>query len=138
MLAADIVRLTAGRRSRLECNSLGELTLKGLPDPVKTVEVLWEPLGRADTGIGVPLPGRLGIRRASGVVGREADIASLLDAFKRVAGGEGREVYLISGEAGLGKTTLVAETARVAFDDGACVLFGHCEEDLATPVSALR
>ena len=55
------------------------------------------------------------------------------DAFKRVAGGEGREVFLISGEAGLGKTTLVAETARAAFDDGACVLFGHCEEDLATP-----
>ncbi len=33
----------------------------------------------------------------------------------------------------MGKTTLVAEAARAAFDDGACVLFGHCEEDLATP-----
>ena len=55
------------------------------------------------------------------------------DAFKRVAAGEGREVLLVSGEAGLGKTTLVAETARAAFDGGACVLFGHCEEDLATP-----
>ena len=42
-------------------------------------------------------------------------------------------MLLISGEAGLGKTTLVAEAARVAFDTGACVLFGHCEEDLATP-----
>ncbi len=40
---------------------------------------------------------------------------------------------LVSGEAGLGKTTLVAEAARTAFDGGACVLFGHCEEDLATP-----
>ena len=40
---------------------------------------------------------------------------------------------LISGEAGLGKTTLVAEAARVAFEGGACVLLGHCEEDLATP-----
>ena len=39
VLAADIVRLTAGRRSRHECRSLGELTLKGLPDPVETVEV---------------------------------------------------------------------------------------------------
>ena len=27
----------------------------------------------------------------------------------------------------------MAEAARAAFDDGACVLFGHCEEDLATP-----
>ena len=58
---------------------------------------------------------------------------SLTNAAKRVARGEGREVLLISGEAGLGRTTLVAEAARAAFDDGACVLFGHCEEDLATP-----
>ena len=50
-----------------------------------------------------------------------------------MAAGQGREVLLISGEAGLGKTTLVAEATRAAFDDGACVLFGHCEEDLATP-----
>ena len=42
-------------------------------------------------------------------------------------------MLLVSGEAGLGKTTLVAEAARSAFDNGACVLFGHCEEDLATP-----
>ena len=42
-------------------------------------------------------------------------------------------MFLVSGEAGLGKTTLVAATARAAFDGGACVLFGHCEEDLATP-----
>jgi len=27
----------------------------------------------------------------------------------------------------------VAEAARSVFDAGACVLFGHCEEDLATP-----
>ena len=58
---------------------------------------------------------------------------TLTDATKRVAAGAGREVLLVSGEAGLGKTTLVAEAARAAFDTGACVLFGHCEEDLATP-----
>jgi hypothetical protein len=43
-LAADVVRAMAGRRNRHECRSLGELTLKGLSDPVETVEVLWEPL----------------------------------------------------------------------------------------------
>ena len=58
---------------------------------------------------------------------------TMTNATKRVAEGEGREVLLVSGEAGLGKTTLVAEAARAAFDTGACVLFGHCEEDLATP-----
>ena len=131
--AADVVRAMAGRRSRHECRSVGELTLKGLPDPVETVEVLWEPLGGADTGTSIPLPGRLAVRPAVGVVGRESETQSLTDAVKRVAGGKGQEVLLISGEAGLGKTTLVAEAARAAFDQGACVLFGHCEEDLATP-----
>jgi class 3 adenylate cyclase len=133
VLAADIVRLMAGRRSRHECRSVGKLTLKGLPEPVETVEVRWEPLGMTDCGPVVPLPGRLGVRPAVGVVGRDAEVAAILDALKRVAGSEGREVVLVSGEAGLGKTTLVAEAARVAFDGGACVLFGHCEEGLATP-----
>jgi len=81
----------------------------------------------------LPLPGRLAVRPSVGVIGRGAEIQAIADAYKRVAGGAGREVLLVSGEAGLGKTTLVAEAARVAFDEGACVLFGHCEEDLATP-----
>ena len=65
--------------------------------------------------------------------GATTELTVVLDAFKRVAAGGGREVLLVTGEAGLGKTTLLAEAARVAFDEGACVLFGHCEEDLATP-----
>jgi tetratricopeptide (TPR) repeat protein len=133
VLATDIVRGMAGRRSRHECRSLGELTLKGLPDPVETVEVVWEPLGGAEAGETIPLPARLAVRPAVGVVGRESEMTTIADAIKRVAAGGGREVLLLSGEAGLGKTTLVAEAARLAFANGACVLFGHCEEDLATP-----
>jgi class 3 adenylate cyclase/tetratricopeptide (TPR) repeat protein len=133
VLATDVLRGMAGRRNRHECRSLGELTLKGLPDPVEAVEVLWEPLGGADAGTSVPLPGRLAVRPAVGVIGRDAEMQTLNDAAKRVAGGEGREVVLVSGEGGLGKTTLVAEAARATHDTGACVLFGHCEEDLATP-----
>jgi class 3 adenylate cyclase len=124
------VRLTAGRRGRHEYRSLGEQTLKGLTDPVETVEVAWDPLrGTAS----MPLSSRLAVRPTAGVVGRNAEMQTMTDAINRVAGGEGREVLLVSGEAGLGKTTLVAEAARGAFDSGACVLFGHCEEDLATP-----
>jgi class 3 adenylate cyclase len=133
VLATDVVRAMAGRRNRHECRSLGELTLKGLSDPLETVEVLWEPLEEAGAGISIPLPARLALRPGVGVLGRGSDLQSLTNAAKRVARGEGREVLLISGEAGLGKTTLVAEAARAEFDDGACVLFGHCEEDLATP-----
>jgi class 3 adenylate cyclase len=133
ILASDVVRLTAGRRNPHACRSVGALHLKGLADPVGTVEVLWAPLEGTGTGLAIPLPGSLAVRPAVGVVGRETEVGLMKDATKRVATGEGREVFLVSGEAGLGKTTLVAEAARSAFDDGACVLFGHCEEDLATP-----
>ena len=81
----------------------------------------------------MPLPARLSVRPPAGVVGRQAEIAAIAAARGRVAGGEGCETLLISGEAGLGKTTLAAEAARAAFGDGCCVLSGHCEEDLATP-----
>ena len=82
---------------------------------------------------GVPLPARLGTRPPTGVVGRRTEISTIAAARRRVAGGGGCETLLISGEAGLGKTTLAAEAARAAFGEGCCVLFGHCEEDLATP-----
>ena len=133
IFATDIVRLTAGRRSRHECRSLGELALKGLPNPVTSVEILWEPLGGDRTATSIPLPARLAVRPAVGVVGRENEVTTITDAFKRWPAGGSREILLVSGEAGLGKTTLVAEAARSAFANGACVLFGHCEEDLATP-----
>ena len=81
VLAADIVRLTAGRRSRHEYRSLGELTLKGLPDPVETVEVRWEPLAGSATNA-VPLPGRLAVRPRVGVVGREAEMADDVDGVQ--------------------------------------------------------
>ncbi len=78
----------------------------------------------------VRLPPRLSLAPVAGVVARDAELTQLAHAFKRVAAGEGREVVLVSGEPGLGKTTLVAEYARRAFANGACVLLGRCDEDL--------
>jgi class 3 adenylate cyclase len=132
ILAADIVRLMAGRRSPHDCRPVGDLELKGLPQAVTTVEVLWPPL-RVEAAALAPLPTRLAVRPTVGVVGRTAEVAVLGDCVKRVAADGGREVVVVSGEPGVGKSTLIAEAARVAFDGGACVLFGHCEEDLATP-----
>ncbi len=81
----------------------------------------------------MPVPARLTSRPAAGLIGRSAELASLAQAIKRTSAGDGREVVIVSGEAGLGKTSLVAEVARTAFESGTCVLFGHAEEDLATP-----
>ena len=133
ILATAFVRAMAGRHNRHECRSLGGLTLKGLPDPVETVEVLWEPVRGSEDPGAIPLPSRLGVRPDVGVLGRVAEVESIAQAFGRVAGGGGREVVLISGEPGLGKTTLVAEASRAAHESGAIVLFGHSEEELVIP-----
>ena len=132
ILSAAIVRLTAGRRLHHQCVAMGSLSLKGIPDPVETVEVVWEPLRGAPSG-SIPLPDRLATRPEVGVIGRQTESTLIADARKRVAEGEGSEVLLISGEAGQGKTTIAGDAARLAFGQGACVLFGHCEEDVAAP-----
>ena len=133
ILAADVVRLTAGRRSNHRYGDLGALTLKGLPEPVECVEVFWDRFGEVAPDWAIPFPPRLPARPGSGVIGREIELSIIRDAVKSAAAGETQLALLISGEAGQGKTTLVAEAARAAFDNGSCVLFGHCEEDLATP-----
>ncbi len=134
VLAADIVRLLAGRRNAVPVRPLGDLELKGLSYEVPTVEVEWSPLSATGHWRG-PLPPRLAVGpgTAATVVGRHHELATLAASARRVAAGGGRELVLVSGEAGQGKTTLVGAAARAAHEEGACVLFGHCEEDLATP-----
>lgn len=91
------------------------------------------PDGRLGGQIDLALPRRLGDRPSPNVIGRGAEEAMIAASVARVASDAGREVSLISGEAGMGKTTLAAIAARRALEQGACVLFGHCEEDLSSP-----
>lgn len=80
---------------------LGERSLKGFAEPVR----LWRVIGR-----------RLGQSRfdavhgagATALVGRDQELALLLDRWQSAKGGEGQAVFL-SGEAGIGKSRL-AET----------------------------
>jgi class 3 adenylate cyclase/tetratricopeptide (TPR) repeat protein len=133
ILAAEVVRILGGRRSSHVFTSLGELELKGLPEPIETLDVSWEPLGADAPGSGrVPLPNRLTHRPAVGVIGRENELALLEAAAKRVAAGEGRELILLAGEPGQGKTTLVSELARHVHD-GMTVLLGRCDEEVGAP-----
>ena len=131
ILATDAVQMMSGRRSPYLFERIGAVELKGLPDPVGVLDVRWEPLDEAPAENGVPLPERLTRVAFTGVVARETEAASLNDAYKRAAAGEGRAVVLVSGDAGVGKTTLVAESARRASKEGACVLLGRCQEDVS-------
>ena len=56
ILAAELVRMMVGRHATQTFVELGPLELKGLPEPVDAVEVVWEP---AVVEGSVPLPGRL-------------------------------------------------------------------------------
>ena len=96
--------------------ALGPLALKGLPDPVETVEVVWEPAtsGTADTW---PLPEQLvrGRRRkacSASSVEPAGAMADLEEAAKRSVATQRVQLVLVSGEPGLGKTTLAAYPAR--------------------------
>lgn len=129
ILATDAVRVMAGRRTRHTFRSLGAMELKGLPEPVEVLEVGWEPIDEGATEHEIPLPARIALVPPTGVVARQSEAVELVDTFKHVAAGEGHAVTLVSGEAGVGKTTLVAEAARRAAGAGAWVLLGRCQED---------
>lgn len=142
ILLADVVRALAGRRYPRTFTSLGPLDLKGLPEPVVTLELEWTALASDEASIvpaipvtahPVPPPARLEGMPPIGFIGREAELAVLADSFKRASAGDGREVLLISGEPGIGKTTLVTQVARAAIDTGAIVLLGRCDQELGMP-----
>ena len=136
ILASQFVQVMAGRRSSHAFRPVGELELKGLAEPLEAVEVGWEPLAEESGGSTVdeiPLPRRLGHRPGPGVVGRHLHLVTVEESYKRVASHQGREVVLIAGEAGQGKTTLAAEAARRAHAEGAIVLLGRCDEELGVP-----
>ncbi|HXW35519.1 MAG TPA: AAA family ATPase, partial [Acidimicrobiales bacterium] len=143
ILVSQVARVVAGRRTSATFSLLGALELKGIPAPVQALETNWDPLpGPGTETVEIPFPERLAVGPEIGVIGREAEDALLDDAFKRVVAGEGSEVVMISGEPGVGKTTLASQLARRAFAAGASVLLGRCDEDLGIPhgpfVEALR
>jgi DNA-binding SARP family transcriptional activator len=109
-----------------------ELALPGLPPGAGRFAGSRAPADRV-TSRRIPLPDRLHIRPDVGVIGRDEETRLMAEATERATGDRGRAVLLVSGEAGQGKSTVVAEAARAAFEDGAIVLSGHCEEDVTSP-----
>ena len=86
----------------------------------------------AASASGLPLPGRLDAVRGGAFAGRAAAGARLHEAFARARSGE-RCLALVTGEAGIGKTRLLAEFGHAVREGGALVLYGRCEEEPATP-----
>ncbi len=127
ILAKDLVaHLGAGRGHSF--TAVGGLELKGLPEPLQAVEVLWEPVVASTKA----LPERLRELPPTGYVGRAAERERLTELWRQTSEGSLR-LALISGEAGVGKTRLATHLAFEAHAQGATVLYGRCDEDLAVP-----
>ena len=130
ILATDVVKLVA-RRSGHNFTTERELELKGLPEPVVAWEVLWESTEEESSGI--PVPPRLPEVPAIGLVGRAQEQERLKETLKAVTSGESPWIVLVSGEAGVGKSSLTSSFTRDAYAEGALVLYGRCDEDLVIP-----
>lgn len=127
ILATELSRMLAGRNASQRFGPPRDIELKGIPDPVAVVEVLWEPIKRA---LSMPLPRLLAAKPAIAFVGRDDVLESLTATFKRVAQDQKLAIAFISGEPGMGKTTLAAQLAQRAFAANAVVLLGRCDEDM--------
>jgi DNA-binding SARP family transcriptional activator/class 3 adenylate cyclase len=89
----------------------------------------------------VPLSPAVTAARRGAFVGRELEADRLVGAWADAKAGW-RQMLLLAGEAGIGKSRLAAELAAVAHRDGAVVLWGRCDEGLGVAyqpvVEALR
>src|SRR5437764_6199792 len=141
ILAADIVPMLAGSRGGFEFTALGPLELKGLPAPVTCVAVSWapdevDPADPADrpepSAVTLPLPAALTGLLEAPLAGRTEAWQALKAAWAAAATGQ-RQVVLVAGEPGVGKTRLAAELAGSAAEEGSVVLFGSSDEDVELP-----
>jgi tetratricopeptide (TPR) repeat protein len=98
LLTADTLRLVEGL---VQVTALGPVPVKGLSDPVAVFELVGASA----------LRGRFQARVAGGLmrfVGRETELAALVQALERAGAGHGQVVAVV-GEAGVGKSRLVYE-----------------------------
>jgi class 3 adenylate cyclase len=86
------------------CQSLGTPLLKGIAQPLKVYQVLYESTARNRLEA-------VGSARLTALVGRESEVVVLRERWAQVKDGMG-QVVLLSGEAGIGKSRLVQVLAE--------------------------
>jgi class 3 adenylate cyclase/tetratricopeptide (TPR) repeat protein len=101
LLTADTRRLAEGL---VQVKALGPIPVRGLPEPIEVFELVGASLVRS----------RFQAKVAGGLtrfVGRETELAALVQALERAGAGHGQVVALV-GEAGVGKSRLVYEVVH--------------------------
>lgn len=128
---------------------LGEHRLRGLERAERVFGVAiaglpsdFPPLRSLDAFPGrVELPPPSFAPTAAGLAGRRQELARFETAWERAVNGR-RQIVLVAGEPGIGKTRIVGAVAHTAHAQGAAVCYGRCDEEPIVPyqpfVEALR
>jgi class 3 adenylate cyclase len=147
VLASEAVVHLAGKLAGLTYVERGLVQLKGFTDLVRVIRIEYQLAATQapeqpspesvspPPGAGVatytepelPIGGFLGALPDGELIGREGEIARILDALDAVMSGHGR-LLMLAGEPGVGKTRLAQEVTRVARNRGALVATGRCYE----------
>lgn len=125
-LADDVILVDRGTRQLKNLarpERVFELRLEGAVD-TRALIVDAPPLERPAVPAVLAAPGPF--------VGRDGELERLFAAW-HTALSAGTGATLIAGEPGVGKTRLAGEWSRRAYEDGAFVLYGRCDEDLGAP-----
>ncbi len=139
ILMSPATRMLAGRVEGARFESVGELELKGIPEPMEAFAVVWEPLAD-ESGVQVgawPVPPALRLVPRAPYVGR-ADERALMERSRAQARAGARQAVLLAGEPGIGKTRLASHAALRAHAEGFAVCWGACSEDVAAPYEPWR
>lgn len=142
ILTTDVLVAAAGT-DRALVRDLGPMALKGLAEEVAVCALQWDGAPETRSPASEPLRVELpeSLRCGGAFVGRAAEIERL-DALWQAAAAGKRRVPLLTGEPGIGKTSLVTELGRRVHARGAIVLHGRCDESISAAfqpiVEALR
>jgi class 3 adenylate cyclase/tetratricopeptide (TPR) repeat protein len=138
VLLSSAARALLGDDEQTAVRELGTYRLKDFPAPEPISQLVIEGLPQQFP----PLRAPKGTPADASLVGRDGELAQLVDALERSFAGLGR-LILLSGEPGIGKSRLADELATEAVRRGARVIWGRCWEAGGAPaywpwVQALR
>ncbi len=114
-----------------------ELGIAPSPEAIQAHERLLNPpaarrsLTTAATAAEIEVPAELAAAASGPLIGRQGEMERLESWYQAPPNSE--RVMLLAGDAGIGKTRLLAETAVRAFASGAIVLAGRAPEETLVP-----